>query len=265
MKDTIFRVIKYLEHFIHSHKRGHGIHSEFLYRFLEGAVYQKADFYHLNKMLKVRDELRANTEILNVEDFGAGSKTLGKMSQRKVKEVYAASCSPHWKSGLYFKMLNYLKCKNILELGTNLGINALALSGLGDDVRVDTVDAAGAYCEFARNLLNKYGAGNVRVFHETFDDFLEKQPLEEYDAVIIDGNHKKEPFLKYSSLLLNKCRNLKILIADDIYWSRGMYKGWTELINQINGPNLFLDAFHFGLILKNDSILHKSTIKIFVG
>jgi predicted O-methyltransferase YrrM len=262
--DLFFRLVKYIQHFIFSKRKGHGIHSDFIYRFLEQAVYADYNHYFFKQVLEVRHKLKQNQIEIHVEDFGAGSKISGISAKRKISDIYKNSSSPHWKSCLYFRMLNYLKCKNILELGTNLGINAFTLSGLGKEVNVITVEGSGELCRYAENLMMEYHITNVKIYHQLFDNFLEHHDLSIMDAAVIDGNHKGEALMRYTQKIMLESTELKIIILDDIYWSKDMYEGWKSLQVQSESSFIFLDFYHFGVILKKMDMMEKKYYRLFV-
>lgn len=262
--DLFFRLIKFIQHFVTSKRKGHGVHSDFIYRFLEQSVYADYKHYFFEKVSEVRHKLKHNQSEVHVEDFGAGSKIFGKSAKRRISDIYKTSSSPHWKSCLYFRMLNYLKCKKILELGTNLGINAFTLSGLGKDVNIVTVEGSEELCRHAENLMLEYHIPNVRIYHQHFDDFLEQYDLSCTDAVIIDGNHKGEALKRYTQKIMSDSTELKIIILDDIYWSKDMYDGWRVLQVQSESSFIFLDFYHFGVILKKNDLMEKKYYRLFV-
>lgn len=250
MKTLLFQAVQYIRHFFLARRKGHGIHSRYVYDFLEQTLSTPATFHHFSVVEKIRRELATNHTILDIDDHGAGSKTMGRKKKRKISELYASSCSPAWKSEQWFRILNFLKCRHILELGTNLGINALTLSGLGRNVSITTIEGCSALANFAASLSKELDARNILVVEALFDDFLRNSHIQNFDAVVIDGNHSGEALLRYATHFLSGYPFLKIIIADDIYWSEDMYEAWKKL-SKTNYPNwIFLDAFHYGLILK---------------
>ena len=72
------------------------------------------------------------------------------------------------------------------------------------------------------------------------------------DLAFIDGNHRKEPTLRYFDTLLAKINNASILIFDDIHWSAEMEEAW-EIIKMHSSVTLSIDLFFIGLIFfRND-------------
>jgi len=63
----------------------------------------------------------------------------------------------------------------------------------------------------------------------------------------IDGNHRKEPTLRYFQLLLQKANRPAVIILDDIHWSPEMEAAW-EVVKSHPQSLLTIDLFFLGLV-----------------
>ena len=91
---------------------------------------------------------------------------------------------------------------------------------------------------------------NIHVVTGNFDDTL--QPLIDhteapFDFIFIDGNHRKEPTLRYFDQLLAKSTNDTVFVFDDIHWSKEMEEAWEQL-KQHPSVTLTIDLFFIGLV-----------------
>jgi predicted O-methyltransferase YrrM len=77
-----------------------------------------------------RKSLLNNKNFIEVTDFGAGSKVF-KSNRRQISKIASTAGISPKRAELLFRVTNYFKPKNILEIGTSLGLatSALALSG----------------------------------------------------------------------------------------------------------------------------------------
>ncbi len=74
-----------------------------------------------------RNSLLKNNNTIEVMDFGAGSKVF-KSNKREISKIAkTAGISPK-RAELLFRIVNYFQPKNILEIGTSLGLATSALS-----------------------------------------------------------------------------------------------------------------------------------------
>jgi predicted O-methyltransferase YrrM len=74
-----------------------------------------------SKVEDLRKNLLNDINILDVEDFGAGS-AISKNSKRSIASIAAHAAKPKKYGQLLFRMARYYKPGTIIELGTSLGI-----------------------------------------------------------------------------------------------------------------------------------------------
>lgn len=80
-------------------------------------------------------------------------------------------------------------------------------------------------------MLGQLGIREVEVVHGQFDDVLRgliesSLPIE---LAFLDGNHRKEPTMRYFDLLAQAMPSQGLVILDDIRWSEEMLAAWEEL------------------------------------
>ncbi len=62
-----------------------------------------------------------------------------------------------------------------------------------------------------------------------------------------DGNHRKEPTLRYFEQCIHFSNENSIFVFDDIHWSKGMESAW-EYIKNDRRVSITIDLFWFGII-----------------
>jgi len=132
-----------------------------------------------------------------------------------------------------FRMAQFYKPANVLELGTSLGITTAYLAAANNQSLVTTMEGAGEVAAIARKNFERLNLQNIQIvtgnFDETLSPVLQKMPS--IDFAFIDGNHRKAPTLLYFQQLLNHILPSSILIFDDIHWSKEMEDAW-KIIQQ---------------------------------
>ena len=112
---------KYLKYyFTSSNGKGHGVHSPFVFDFIKFVLNDKKQYPCYYPVEKLRQNLLMNNDVIEVEDFGAGSAII-KSKQRVVKDIAASSLKSKKYSQLLFRIVQHYKSINILELGTSFG------------------------------------------------------------------------------------------------------------------------------------------------
>jgi predicted O-methyltransferase YrrM len=195
-----------------------------------------------------RKELKRDRRVITVEDFGAGSRT-GATNERTIASIAAHALKPKKFGQLLFRIAKYYGCKNILELGTSLGITSSYLASAAGQGKLVTMEGSPAIASVAAENFRKLGLSNTRIetgnFDETLEPMLHSLPVP--DLVFIDGNHRHEPTVRYFKQLVPRCNNDTILIFDDVHWSEEMDAAWLEIKNDPR-VTLTIDLFFIGLV-----------------
>ncbi len=168
-------------------------------------------------------------------------------------------------SELLFKLINFLKCDIIIELGTSLGLNTLYLSFANSKSKIYSLEGSQSLVEFSQTLFAKKERTNITSIQGNFDETLPKlfSTLSSFDLLYIDGNHTYEATLRYFKLALEKTTNGSVIIFDDIYWSKGMTQAWEE-IKAHEQVKLSIDCFYFGMVFFRNEQKQKEHFKIFI-
>ncbi len=254
---------KYLHYiFTASNGKGHGIHSPFVFDFVTNVLNDKKKYNCYDTIEELREQLKKNDTVIEVEDFGAGSSVI-KSNKRIVKDIANSSLKPKKFAQLLFRMVQYYQPKNVLELGTSFGITTAYLANGNDDVQVYTLEGAAQIAAIAQNNFIQLGINNITL---TQGDFAKTLPclfstLDKIDFVFIDGNHRKEPTLEYFEQLLAHSHNNTILVFDDIHWSKEMEEAWLT-IRQYPAVTLTIDLFFIGIVIVQNDIKVKQHFTI---
>lgn len=202
---------------------------------------------------KLRFELLRNHQPIVRTDFGAGNT--GKNKVQTIRPIAQKSLQPPQNARLLFRIANHLQAKNILELGTSFGITTLYLSLAAGNGKITTIEGDPAIQKLAYQHFIMLGRKNIHAICGNFDEVLPKilssiQPL---DMVWIDGNHRKEPTLRYFEMLLPCMHPEGVLIFDDIHWSPEMADAW-KIIRQNPNVTLTLDIFQMGFVFLSEKL-----------
>ena len=227
-------------------KGRHGIHSPFVYAFVDKCLRQKIEDESRTILSELFDQLRKNHETIVIQDFGAGSKKLG--NERKISAIFAQSSSKGKYGALLYRLAKFYAPKNILEFGTSLGVGTTYLSLGSPTSHITTVEA----CENTRKvaLQHLHARQQVDSVHSTFDDYLSRlNPEQQFDLIFIDGHHDGTALLDYLERLLPHSHDETIFILDDIRWSDSMKSAWESIVND-ERFHLSLDLFRVGIVMK---------------
>ncbi|MDX1956329.1 MAG: class I SAM-dependent methyltransferase [Chitinophagaceae bacterium] len=240
---------KYLQYYLTaSNGKGHGTHSPFVFGFIKQVLNDQNIYPSYGKVEALRKKLKKDRRMISVEDLGAGTTT-GAGHQRSISSIATHAAKPPKYAQLLFRMARYYQAQRILELGTSLGLTSAYLAQANENGKLLTLEGAPSIAELAALHFNQLQLENVEVITGNFDQTLlpALEKLGRPDMVFVDGNHRKEPTLRYFKTLLGHAGPETILIFDDIHWSREMEEAWEE-IRLDPAVQCSLDLFFIGIV-----------------
>ena len=231
-----------------SNSRGHGIHSPFVYELIRKVLNDNRNYYAFGKIEAVKTELLLDQRMLSVDDFGAGSTGITRR-EHKVSEIASRSLSSKKFGRLLFRLAHFYRTRQIIELGTCLGISAAYLASAGGEAQVHTVEGSPSIAGIAAETFKKLGLNNIVLTTGKFEDALEKLMMTnpKTDLLFLDGNHIKKPVLEYFEQFLKNRAPSSLIIIHDIHWSREMEEAWSVIQNHPESK-MTIDIFSAGLV-----------------
>lgn len=253
----------YLSHCIRSKTR-HGTHSPFVYDLVDRVIYDFDQRSYYDLIERLRGELADDRRTLNITDLGAGSM-LNKNRKKKISTLATNALKPPRIAKLIARLAEEFQPKNIIELGTCLGITTLYLSKASPSSSIITIEGCPETARVAQENFEKLGADNIDIKVGDFDTLFPQLVAEAsaIDFLFIDGNHRKSATLDYFYQSLPKVHDESLLIFDDIYWSEGMKEAWEE-IKSHPSVTVTVDLFYIGLVFfKKDQAKENFKIRFF--
>ena len=251
---------KYIKHQARAFNR-HGIHSPFVYDFLEQVLYADEATGEFGEFSSLKNQLLSDNREIEITDLGAGS-TINSSNTRLVKDI-AKNSSKHSKYGrLFYRMVQYFNPDTVIELGTSLGLSTIYFSKANPKTPVYTLEGCPETQAIAKQNFTNLNLQNITPilgdFQITLPELLLK--TKKADMVFYDGNHQEEPTLDYFEECLKFSHEKSIFIFDDIHWSKGMTKAWRKIKGHPKTV-VTLDLFFVGIVFF-DSRLTKQNFLI---
>lgn len=225
-------------------KGRHGVHSPFVYDFVDKCLRKSLPKDVFNAFKLYLNDLKKDKNTIEVTDLGAGSQKLS--NSRKIASIAKVSGSGVKYGKLLYKLIDFYQPKNILELGTSLGIGTFMMSKAAPKGKIYTVEGCPNTQSVAKEKLAQFGVKNVHFYHSAFSDFLQSNKIM-YDFVFIDGDHRGKSLLQQLNLLAPYIHEKTLIVLDDIRWSQDMLDTWQELV-QSKTYNLSIDLFRMGIL-----------------
>ena len=256
-----FKLKSYFK-FLSRSQNQHGLHSPFVYDLVTKCFYDKDHYSQYDLIRNYRNDLLRNRQKIKVTDFGVGSRVF----KSDIRPVFAiaknAGITLH-RAKLLYRLTNYLKIQNALELGTSLGIASAAMAA-NKQTLLTTIEGCKDTAGIAKSQFEKYDLDNIQLINDNFNTAIShliishsttQKPKTKnsqlrpttYDLVFFDGNHQKQATLEYFEKLLPTAHNDSVFIFDDIHWSPEMEEAWEE-IKKHPQVSVSIDTYQWGLV-----------------
>jgi len=257
----LFQFLTFLAYYWKS-GNAHSVHSPFVFQLYNKGFKSTppANNELLQRINQYKDSLYGDKRVIEVTDFGAGSRVF-KSNAREISKI-AKTAGISAKNGqLLMNLTHYLKPDNILEIGTSLGMSTAYLALVSPNSRIVTLEGCKETACVAQKQFQYYKLDNIDLVVGNFADTLPKVLVEQhFDLIFFDGNHQKAPTMQYFDLCLKYASEKSVFIFDDIHWNPEMEETW-KLIKENPRVTVSIDTFQWGLVffrseqVKQDFIL----------
>ncbi|WP_335743863.1 O-methyltransferase [Tenacibaculum todarodis] len=197
-----------------------------------------------------KEQLLSNTATIKVTDFGAGSSVFSS-NERQINQIVKVAGISNKRAKLLIRLTTYFQPKEILEIGTSLGLATSALAAKNKNIAITTLEGCPETAKIAQQQFNEFGFSNITL---QVGDFAKNLPKaienKQFDFIYFDGNHQKEATLQYFEACLKSANKNAIFIFDDIYWSKEMQEAWQQ-IKKHPKVSCTVDTFQWGFVFFN--------------
>jgi predicted O-methyltransferase YrrM len=232
--------------FIWNSTNAHGVHSPFVFNLVRNCFYDAYQYPEYRVLKQYRNALLKNKNSIEVTDFGAGSRVF-KSNTRTISDIAKNAGISSKRAQLLFRIVRYFQPKNVLEIGTSLGLatSALALPNIS---QITTLEGCPNTMKQCYLQLQKFNINNVTCVNTEFSAYLKTATATQSGQLtFFDGNHSQKATLEYFENLLPTTTNESVWIFDDIHWSKDMEQAW-EIIKKHPKVTVTIDTFQWGIV-----------------
>jgi len=243
------------------------LHSPFVFDLAMAVLEDPRWFYAFDDVELLRQAALDSDVTLRVTDYGTGSSSFsGKngtaaapyVSEVPLREIARRSASSAEQGQALFRLADWAKPRNVLELGTSLGFGTLYLAMAAQKAQVISLEGCSECAAAARSHFEMLKIQNTEVLEGPFEATLETalKKLQTLDFVFIDGNHRREPTLAYFEQCLAFSHEKTVFVFDDAHHTPDMEAAWQH-IRQHPRVTLTVDFFDLSLAFINPDFKEK--------
>ena len=247
----LYRFIRY--------RKGFGVHSPFVFSLITKVIEEAYPYYSYYDIDLIRKELLFREGKITYADFRKGG-------ERKTQTV--AEIVKHWgikqKHGeLLFRLTNYFKPKNILQIGPTVGLSTLYLTTYAKGLKCISLERVPEFTSIIDTCQEKEGRNPIDVRTGSYTDTLPKALNDMPSLDFAYFNTSAEP--ENNRWLFNEC--LKQIHKDTVFVFEGikvspaMKELWQE-VRECPEVSVTLDLYSLGIAIFNKR-LHKRNYTVF--
>lgn len=224
------------------------VHSPFVADFVEYVLEDRREFYAFSDIREVRESLLHDRRPIRITDYGAGSQARPE-KVRTIKSIARFGAVSPATGRLIFSIARHYQAKNILELGTSLGLSTLYLASPNSSSEIITIEGCPETAAVAEHHFQTLHQKNIESlvgpFRERLPEALSR--IDTLDLLFLDGDHRRGASLEYFEQCLAKAHNDSVFVIADIHWSPQMERAWNA-IRRHPRVRISIDLFHLGVL-----------------
>jgi predicted O-methyltransferase YrrM len=252
---NLYYATKYLYYnLFSSHKKGHGIHSPFVFHLITKVFRNKINPDVVFNIEKIRQMMISDKRRIIIKDYGSGPEgTVNTL--RIISEIVKYSTIPQRYGFLLASLSREFGKSGIVAMGTSLGISTLYMAAGSPDVTVHSINGYPEISEIAKDYILRSGLKNISLYTDKFDEVLAEIVNKSIKPglVYINGDNRKEKVLKYFYTVAEMGDKNSVLVLDDINRSAEMGEAWKE-IKKYEKVTLTVDIFRMGLVFFREGV-----------
>lgn len=247
----IYRSIRY--------RKGYGVHSPFVFNLITKVINESCSYYSfcdielLRKQLLFRDQLIAYP----------GRQQRGCIRQRTVGEIVEREAIKPKHGALLFRLTNYFKSKNILQLGPSMGLSTLYLTSYAPGLKCIALESVPEFATIARLVFEKEGKNPVDLRIGAYADLL-PQALEDMgktDFIFFNTLYEQHNNLSLFNECMKYIHEDTVFVLEGIKVSSKMRELWQNICARPD-VTVTVDLYSMGIVFFNRK-LHKRNYKVY--
>lgn len=242
------------------YRKGYGVHSPFVYNLITKVIGERCPYYSFYDIELVRRQLlQRDTPVTYPDRRKKGkfrTRTVGQIAEREgIKAKHGA---------LLFRLTNHFKSKQILQLGTSMGISTLYLTSCAPDIRCIALENIPAFASIARTVFEKAARNPVDLRTGSLRELLPQalKDMEKIDFLFFNTLSEPENNDWLFETCLKKAGEETVFVFEGIRSNRQMRMFWQNVCRRPE-VTVTIDLYSMGIVFFNKRLHKKDYIVYF--
>ena len=227
------------------YRKGFGVHSPFTYDLITKVIEEKTPYYIFEEIESFRKELLRR--------------------ENPMKSLTEQEAQPKNYGALLFRLINFFKSCNVLQIGSSTGLMSLYLAlPLRNSCKCYALEERTGLLEAVGAFADDHSLKNLHLVEGDYEENLRrlKPEIDSFDFIFINAQGDAEKTRKSLRLVETFIYPETVMVIDNIGRNRAMKQLWNEIINR-QDARLTIDLLSLGLVFFNTPHLHKQHHKTY--
>lgn len=248
----LYRSIRY--------RKGFGVHSPFVYNLITKVIEEKCSYYSFYDIELLRKQLLFKDDIITYPD----RQHKDRLKSRSIGEIVKREAIRPKHGALLFRLTNYFKSTNILQLGPSMGLSTLYLTSYATDLKCIALENIPQFAAIARQAFAKEARNPIDLRVGNYKELLPQalNDIKELDFVFFNTLYEQQNNVWLFNECMRHAHNDTIFVFEGIKASRKMREFWEE-IRQCPEVTVSIDLYSLGIVFFNKKLYKRNYIVYF--
>ena len=232
------------------HRKGHGIHSPFVFDLITNVVEQRLPFYAYKDIDLIRLHLRLHDQPI-----------LYRGKKYSIEKYLQKQAVTKKEGELLFRLTNHYKPHAILSVGSSMGLAPFYLTAFSSDSQCVTLECENDIATITCNNIKKKTNSSIKIIQGEYSDSLPEalSELQQIDCIYLNKELSTEELTKIYRAILPSIHDESLIIISGIHTSPEKRSFWKQVCED-GKITVSVDLYQLGLIFFRPK-LHKRMYK----
>lgn len=242
------------------YRRGYGVHSPFVFNLITKVIEERCSYYSFNDIELIRKQLLFRDEAIPYRD----RRQAGKMRSRTIGDIVSREAIRPKQGALLFRLANYFKPQNILQVGTSVGLSTLYLTSYATGLRCIALEECPELATVARITLEKAARNPVDLRTGDYRELLSGalKELGKVDFVFFNALSDQPNNVWLFNECTKQAHDGSVFVFEGIKSNRKMRELWKH-IGTHPDVTVTVDLYSMGIVFFNKK-LHKRNYIVYL-